>query len=79
LRHRGPSDAGAERTQGAARTNRERLDVPVIFITIYDEPGARERALQAGAVSYLRKPFSEDALPEAIRAVSSELSGRRRP
>jgi FixJ family two-component response regulator len=43
-------------------------DIPVIFITAYDDPGARDRAQQAGAAAYLRKPFSEEVLLEAIHA-----------
>jgi FixJ family two-component response regulator len=33
--------------------------VPVIFITAHDEVGARERALAAGAVAFLRKPLDD--------------------
>lgn len=51
------------------------LEIPVVFITAYDDPGARDRAVQAGAVAYLRKPFSEAVLLEAIeRAVSGAAS-----
>jgi FixJ family two-component response regulator len=34
--------------------------IPVIFITAHDEPGVREKALGAGAVAFLRKPFNDD-------------------
>jgi FixJ family two-component response regulator len=33
--------------------------VPVIFITAHDEVGVREKALAAGAVAFLRKPFDD--------------------
>jgi FixJ family two-component response regulator len=36
--------------------------LPVIFITAHDEIGVRERALHAGAVAFLRKPFNEELL-----------------
>jgi len=39
---------------------------PVIFITAHDDVATRERARRAGAVQYLRKPFEDDALIEAI-------------
>ena len=41
--------------------------LPVIFITAYDEPGARERALAGGAVAFLRKPFNDELLIETLR------------
>jgi FixJ family two-component response regulator len=40
--------------------------VPVIFITGHDDPRTRDRAQRARAVAYLRKPFEDDALIEAI-------------
>jgi FixJ family two-component response regulator len=52
--------------------------IPVVFITAYDDPGARDRALQAGAVSYLRKPFSEETLLEAIDSAISGTAGECR-
>ena len=51
------------------------LGIPVVFITAYDDPGARDRAVQAGAVSYLRKPFSEETLLEAIDSAVSGTVG----
>ena len=45
--------------------------IPVIFITAHDELGVREKALGAGAVAFLRKPFNDDlfikTLDEAIK------------
>ncbi len=41
--------------------------LPVIFITAYDEPGARERALAGGAVAFLRKPIKDELLIETQR------------
>ncbi|AOB32248.1 histidine kinase [Bordetella sp. H567] len=40
--------------------------IPVIFITAHDEPGVREQALAAGAVAYLRKPFNDEVLIDAV-------------
>jgi FixJ family two-component response regulator len=36
--------------------------IPVIFITAHDEVGVREKALAAGAVAFLRKPFNDELL-----------------
>ena len=41
--------------------------LPVILITAHDEPAGRDRAFAAGAVAYLRKPFSNEELLSAIR------------
>jgi len=47
-------------------------DIPIIFITAHGfDECARSRALRDGAVAYLTKPFSEEALLEAINAAVS--------
>jgi FixJ family two-component response regulator len=43
---------------------------PVIFVTAFPDGEARERALKAGAVAFLSKPFEEKSL---ISAVGSAL------
>jgi FixJ family two-component response regulator len=43
-------------------------DYPVIFITAHDNPQWRESAMGMGAVGYLRKPFDEQALCDAVNA-----------
>jgi FixJ family two-component response regulator len=42
--------------------------VPIVFVTAHEEAGARERALAAGAVAFVRKPFSDEMLIDALRA-----------
>jgi FixJ family two-component response regulator len=39
----------------------------VIFMTAHDNPLWQQRAKKAGAVAYLRKPFDEHSLFDAIR------------
>ena len=41
-------------------------EIPVIFITAHGDEAARSRALGNGAVDYLLKPFSEEAILKAI-------------
>jgi FixJ family two-component response regulator len=45
----------------------ERVDMPIIFITGYGDIPMTVRAMKAGAVEFLTKPFAEDALLGAIR------------
>jgi FixJ family two-component response regulator len=42
--------------------------IPIIFITAYDDTVSRQRALQAGAVAFLGKPFTDEMLLETIHA-----------
>jgi FixJ family two-component response regulator len=44
------------------------LSVPIIFITAYDDQESRWRAMQAGAVAFLAKPFSDEQLLQTIRS-----------
>ncbi len=48
--------------------------IPIIFISAHDDGEAESRALGAGAIDFLKKPFSEDALLRAIRA-SLDIEG----
>ena len=45
--------------------------VPIIFISAHAEAGARERALQAGAVGFFEKPFNSAALLKAVETARS--------
>ena len=44
---------------------------PVIFITGYPGPTIRERALAAGAIAYLTKPFEETVLMDCLQSALS--------
>jgi FixJ family two-component response regulator len=46
----------------------ERTDMPIIFITGYRDVPMTVQAMKAGALEFLTKPFSEDALLSAIRS-----------
>jgi FixJ family two-component response regulator len=45
----------------------ERIAMPIIFITGYGDVPTSVRAMKAGAVEFLTKPFREDVLLNAIR------------
>jgi FixJ family two-component response regulator len=49
------------------RVAAERTDMPIIFITGYGDVPMTVQAMKAGAVEFLTKPFSDDALLSAIR------------
>ena len=45
----------------------ERTDTPIVFITGYGDVPMTVRAMKAGAVEFLTKPFRDDVLLDAIR------------
>src|ERR1035437_6002950 len=51
-----------------AKLNAERCRIPTIFITAHGDAQMRMRALRAGAVEFLAKPFDDEALLESVRA-----------
>ena len=42
--------------------------IPIIFVTAYDDKESRGRAMQAGAVAFLAKPFSDEQLLQTVRS-----------
>lgn len=55
------------------------IQIPVVFITASDEKALGDAALDAGGVRLLRKPFSSDALLEAVGvALHGDLPGASR-
>ena len=52
--------------------------IPIVFITSHGDDDARSRALAAGAVEFLYKPFREEALLNAIHtALESKGDGKK--
>jgi two-component system response regulator FixJ len=41
--------------------------IPVVFITGHDRPRMEDEAMRLGGVAYLRKPFEEQCLLDAIQ------------
>lgn len=48
------------------RLNSTNSSIPIIFISAHDDADARTKALRAGAIDFLQKPFSGDSLLDAI-------------
>jgi FixJ family two-component response regulator len=44
----------------------DRAEMPIIFITGYGDVRMTVRAMKAGAVEFLTKPFDDDAMLEAV-------------
>ncbi len=68
-----PGSSGPE-LQGRLRADGWRI--PIIFISAYDDPGARQRALDAGALEFLHKPYDADRLLAAVQAAVVKASAR---
>src|SRR5215510_12509469 len=66
-----PRMSGLELQRHLATTH---YPIPPIFITAHGDDEARARALRAGAVDFLYKPFREDLL---LRAIQSALQASR--
>jgi len=49
------------------RIARDRNDMPIIFITGHGDIPSTVQAMKAGAIEFLTKPFTDDALLSAIR------------
>jgi FixJ family two-component response regulator len=49
------------------RVASDRIEMPIIFVTGYGDVPMTVRAMKAGAVEFLTKPFSDDVLLSAIR------------
>ena len=52
-------------------------DMRIIFITAHEDIQARHKALEAGAIDFLKKPFEDQALLDAIQWALSSYSSRR--
>jgi FixJ family two-component response regulator len=51
--------------------------IPTIFITAHGDEETRARALRAGAVGFLNKPFGDEVLLGAVQAALQSLRGDR--
>jgi FixJ family two-component response regulator len=51
-----------------SRLSGDNLRIPIIFITAQGDEKMRMRALRAGAVEFLAKPFDDDVLLDSVRA-----------
>ncbi len=52
-----------------------RSRIPIIFLTAYDDQEFRRRGMQAGAVAFLGKPFTDEQLLQTIRSALGHKKG----
>jgi two-component system, chemotaxis family, chemotaxis protein CheY len=57
---------------GFVRANQKFQQLPILVLTTRDDPSSRTAAMQAGATSYLTKPFA----PQALLAEARGMIGR---
>ncbi len=62
---------GTSGTQLIEQLHREYPSLPILILSMHDEPATVRRALQAGATGYLTKESSPDTLHAAVRQVAA--------
>jgi len=74
LDHGLPGMSGLELQSRLATSNRR---VPIIFVSARDDARTRTQAMQAGALAFLGKPFSDEVLLQVVQT-ALELAGAKR-
>jgi FixJ family two-component response regulator len=67
-----PGMSGLDLQRQLATAN---YSIPIIFITAHGDADTRTRALRAGAVAFLDKPFSDEVLLGAVQAALQSSQG----
>jgi two-component system, LuxR family, response regulator FixJ len=66
---------GVDGLEVQARLNRLRVNLPVIVMTGHGDVSSAVRAMKAGAVDFLEKPFDDETLLNAIGGAFAKASG----
>ena len=53
---------------------RKHPDIPVIMVSSYANPDMREKAISGGAAEFLAKPFTMEALHDALERITREVT-----
>jgi FixJ family two-component response regulator len=54
-----------------ARLRHEECNIPIIFITAFDDAETRDQAMKEGAVEFLSKPFDHQLLLKMLQCLDS--------
>ena len=65
---------GVDGLEVQARLNRLRVNLPVIVMTGHGDVPSAVRAMKAGAVDFLEKPFDDETLLNAIEGAFAKAS-----
>jgi FixJ family two-component response regulator len=57
--------------RSATLRSADRHPMPIIFVTAFPDESARQRAMSAGAIGFLSKPFDEAVLIECLETALS--------
>ena len=52
--------------------------MPIIFMSAHHDAAVRQQALQAGAITFLQKPFEDQLLVEAVRSALNRFTDERK-
>ena len=53
--------------------------MPIIFMSAHEDAPAREQAMKAGAIAFLKKPFEDQILIEKINSALSRIEDEPEP
>jgi FixJ family two-component response regulator len=56
--------------------NRRTVVPPIVMMTAFEDPELRRRALDAGAVAFLKKPFDDSVLLDAVSKACDGMTRR---
>lgn len=67
---------GMDGLQVQSQMMKQGLNLPVIILTGHGDIGTAVRAMRAGAIDFLEKPFNRDRLLEALEVAADRLADR---
>lgn len=63
---------GIEATAAIQKERGQDKDIPVIFVTAYDEDSIKERAMKLNPLAYLMKPVSPEEIETCLQKIQNK-------